>query len=634
MRQFQLRSMAAVLGVLSGLMMFGGSASAEKRVALVVGNNAYPNLPANMQLRNAISDARAVRDALKGLGFDVFYGENLDRNALVNRTFDLASRLSPGDTAFFFFAGHGVSFSGANYLLPTDVPAPRGSGRAEEGRLADLALAETQVIERITASAARVAIVVLDACRDNPLQAADRRSIGYTRGLAQTAPPRGVFSIYSAGFGQAALDRLGPDDRHPNSVFTRVFVDKLKTPGIDLKVVATETRRAVAALAEKAGHEQFPAYYDQIVGGDVYLAGLPQAAAPVVATPGPQQDKGAQDPAARERKKEERAREQSRLQEERRRAEDEARRRHEDERAKAEAERKKLAVVAPPVVPPAPERVKPAVGVFPQVGSTRSLTPEQERALSPKDTFKECDVCPEMVVVPSGSFVMGSPPNEPGREASEGPQHKVTFAREFAVGRFAVTFDEWDACVADGGCDGYKPGDKNFGRGNRPVINISWKHARSYAAWLSRKTARTYRLLSEAEREYVTRAGTTVPYWFGATISSREANFNALIPGPGSARGSISDKTVPVDRFAPNPWGLYQVHGNVQEWVEDCWNGNYRGAPTDGSAWTKGDCKRRVLRGGGFDGLWEYLRSAHRHRQEIDIALYTYGFRVARTLAR
>jgi uncharacterized caspase-like protein len=257
------------------LIDFLTPALAEKRVALVVGNNVYPNLPADKQLTNAISDARAMRDALKGLGFDIIYGENLDRRALVDRLFDLAARLGKDDVAFFFFAGHGVSFSGANYLLPSDVPAPRASGRAEEGRLAEQAIGEITVLERITGAGARVAIVVLDACRDNPLQTADRRSVGSSRGLARVEPVKGVFSIYSAGFGQQALDRLGSNDRNPNSVFTRVFIEKLKTPGLDIRAVATQTRRRVVELAQTVGHEQFPAYYDQIIGGDVYLAGLP-----------------------------------------------------------------------------------------------------------------------------------------------------------------------------------------------------------------------------------------------------------------------------------------------------------------------------------------------------------------------
>jgi Caspase domain len=169
--------------------------------------------------------------------------------------------------------------------------------RAEEGRLAEQAIAETTLIEQITAAGARVAVVVLDACRDNPLQAADRRSVGGTRGLAQSQPARGVFAIYSAGFGQTALDRLGPDDRNPNSVFTRAFVEKLKTPGLDLRAVATQTRALVVEMAKKIGHDQFPAYYDQVIGGDVYLAGIPErgqeSASRPVTPPAPPADPGA-----------------------------------------------------------------------------------------------------------------------------------------------------------------------------------------------------------------------------------------------------------------------------------------------------------------------------------------------------
>jgi formylglycine-generating enzyme required for sulfatase activity len=140
------------------------------------------------------------------------------------------------------------------------------------------------------------------------------------------------------------------------------------------------------------------------------------------------------------------------------------------------------------------------------------LSAAEERALKPKDSFKECAQCPEMVVVPAGSFTMGSPDGEEGRIEEEGPQHRVTFGKSFGVGKYAVTFEEWDACVADGGCNGYKPSDAGWGRGRRPAINVSWDDAKAYAGWLTRKTGKNYRLLSEAEREYVTRAGTTTPF--------------------------------------------------------------------------------------------------------------------------
>ena len=184
------------------------------------------------------------------------------------------------------------------------------------------------------------------------------------------------------------------------------------------------------------------------------------------------------------------------------------------------------------------------------------LTPEQERALKPADSFRECDKCPDMVLVPAGSFMMGSPESEAGRRdamgrSDEGPLHKVTFAAPFAVGRFAITFDEWDACVADQGCEdapkiqgegglggvvlrianAQKKASEKWGRGRQPAILISWADAMRYVAWLSRKTGKPYRLLSESEREYVTRAGTTTPFWWGSSISPSQANYNgALAP--------------------------------------------------------------------------------------------------------
>jgi formylglycine-generating enzyme required for sulfatase activity len=252
--------------------------------------------------------------------------------------------------------------------------------------------------------------------------------------------------------------------------------------------------------------------------------------------------------------------------------------------------------------------------------------------LKPKDVFKECDKCPEIVVVPAGSFTMGSPANEAERVSDEGPQHSVTMAKPFAVGRFAVAFDEWDACVADGGCDGDMPPDAGWGHGRQPVINILWVRAKAYVAWLSRKTGKPYRLLSEAEREYVTRAGTTTPFWWGASISASQANYDGTKTYGGGSTGEYRQKTLPIDKFQPNAFGLFQVHGNIYEWVEDCWNDSYAGAPSDGSAWTFGDCSRRVVRGGSWVSAAGYLRSAKRYWSSPSIRSSIGGFRVARTL--
>ena len=273
-------------------------------------------------------------------------------------------------------------------------------------------------------------------------------------------------------------------------------------------------------------------------------------------------------------------------------------------------------------------------GTVPDARSANPLTQEKERGLKPQDVFKECDACPDMVVVPAGRFTMGSPASEPERTADESRQHMVTFARQFAVGKFAVTFDEWDACVAGGGCAGYRPKDEGWGRGRRPVINVSWEDAQTYIAWLSAKTGKSYRLLSEAEREYVTRAGTNTPFWWGHSISTRQANYDGNYGYGGGSKEEYRKETVPVDFFQANPWGLYQMHGNVWEWAADCWHYNYNDAPSDGSAWTAGECKYRVLRGGSWNLNPGFLRAASRGFDTADDRTNVIGFRLARTLGQ
>ena len=224
--------------------------------------------------------------------------------------------------------------------------------------------------------------------------------------------------------------------------------------------------------------------------------------------------------------------------------------------------------------------------------------------------------------------MMGSLPDEDIRDDAEGPVHQVTIAEPFAVGVYEVTFGDWDACVRDGGCNGYRPDDEGWGRGRRPVINVNWADAQAYVRWLSGETGQRYRLLSEAEWEYVTRAGTTVPFHFGKTIHSRQANYNYRGGGDGEYRW----QTVPVGSFGSNAFGLYDVHGNVDEWVQDCWNEDYRGAPSDGRAWEGGDCGQRVLRGGSWQDYPWGLRSASRSWSSVDERRSINGFRLARSL--
>ena len=229
---------------------------------------------------------------------------------------------------------------------------------------------------------------------------------------------------------------------------------------------------------------------------------------------------------------------------------------------------------------------------------------------------------PQMVVLPAGTFEMGC---VSGRECyeNEKPVREVTIPA-FAMGVYEVTFAEWDACVAAGGCGGHRPGDERWGRGRRPVISVDWNDAQSYVEWLSAETGESYRLPSEAEWEYAARAGTTTPFHTGPTISTDQANYRG---------GVYRQKTVPVGSFPANAWGLHDMHGNVWEWTVDCWNGSYAGAPTDGSAWETGDCAVRILRGGSWYHFPRNLRSAFRGWDASGNRSDKFGFRVARTLA-
>ena len=258
-------------------------------------------------------------------------------------------------------------------------------------------------------------------------------------------------------------------------------------------------------------------------------------------------------------------------------------------------------------------------------GKTLAEGEELEKLVQtiPGFIFRDCEQCPEMVVVPAGRFRMGDLSGD--GDSDEKPVHEVTIDYPFAVGKYEVTFAEWDACVEAGGCT-RRPDDDGWGRGTQPVINVSWDDTQEYVAWLSRKTDKSYRLLSEAEWEYVARAGTTTKYWWGNEIGTNRANCVFC--------GSRWDNegTTPVGSFAANAFGVFDTVGNVWEWVEDCWNDSYRGAPADGRAWTSGECGRRVLRGGSLSYYPRYLRSAFRNTFNSGYRNDHIGFRIARTL--
>ena len=293
-----------------------------------------------------------------------------------------------------------------------------------------------------------------------------------------------------------------------------------------------------------------------------------------------------------------------------------------------------------------------------------------DSAMVPGTVFRDCPSCPEMVVVPAGTFIMGSPESEKGRLRAvydeegtaitwtsidevelpveegqrlvvvEGPQRYVTIEFPFAVGVYEVTFDEWDACARAGGCGGVIPDHEGWGRGRRPVINVNWDEAQAYVRWLSQETGQEYRLPSEAEWEYVARAGTETARYWGETPANQcrfgnGADALALANNPEWRTVECSDgyaETAPVGSYEPNAFGLHDVLGNVWEWTQDCWNERYSGGPVDGSAWELGDCSTRVMRGGAWVNASAQLRSANRSRVPVEDRYSTGGLRVARSI--
>ena len=287
------------------------------------------------------------------------------------------------------------------------------------------------------------------------------------------------------------------------------------------------------------------------------------------------------------------------------------------------------------------------------VACAMSVISDPSTAQEPAGTlFQDCSDCPEMIVVPSGTFLMGTPETEPQREADEGPQVEVTFGYNFAVSRFEITkaeyakfaeetgFTSGNSCYIIEGAEwaekeGHDWTDIGFKQsGNEPVGCINWFEAEAYTKWLSEKTDKPYRLLSEAEWEYAARAGTTTIFSFGDQVTPTHANYNAAKSYNGAPTGPYWAKTLPVGSYAPNAFGLYDMHGNMFEWVADCWQENLAGSPADGSVWNDGaDCEKRSWRGGGWFNDPQSLRSGLRDSGAPTVKSNDIGFRVALSLS-
>ncbi len=652
MRLFPRLSLALVF-------VFGLSpAGAVQRVALVVGNSDYKLVS---PLANPKNDAALMAETLSEVGFDVIEAKNTDRRGMARAIRDFGKRLrraGPEAVGLFFYAGHGVQATGTNYLIPLGAPVE------DEADLEIEAVSASWVLGQMESAGNALNIVILDACRNNPFKRSFRSA---TRGLARMDAPSGSLIAYSAGPGKVAADGDGS-----NSPYTAALVAAMREPGLDLEDVFKRVRVAV----EKATAKSQTPWEESSLKGDFYF--VPQGSTVTVTPPGA--------PPAFDARALELAFWQSITDSDNPADFEDYLSRYPDGVYSGLAKRRLAALTEVAALPPAIEAEAPEVGekvlglsredrrliqralndqghkagvedglfgrgtreaitswqVASQAKATGYLAADQAKALiaaghavqvavgdypstetlAPGQTFRDCPECPEMVVVPAGRFTMGSTwPAEPNRDSDEGPTHEVNI-RSFALGKYEVTFAEYESCVQDGVCS-YRPDDAGWGRDYRPVLNMAWNDAQSYVTWLSRKSRKSYRLPSESEWEYAARAGTTTPYSFGRTITPQQANF-----------GRNVGKTSPVGSYPSNGWGLHDMHGNVWEWVEDCSHQSYEGAPRDGSAWTTGNtlCGQRVLRGGSWYDVPRLLRAANRSWVYSSVRVDEHGFRVARTL--
>jgi formylglycine-generating enzyme required for sulfatase activity/uncharacterized caspase-like protein len=589
-----------LLALLAASAVYGQdrvSIASEPRVALVIGNSTYKVGP----LKNPSNDAEDIASALRALGFRVTLRKDATQQQMVDAIAAFGKELRKGGVGLFYFAGHGVQSRGNNFLIP--VNANVGS----EAQLEFDTVNAARVLSEMDSAGNRVNIMILDACRDNPFARSFRTTSG---GLVAMEAAKGTYISFATGPGSVAADGIGR-----NGVYTEQLLKSLRQPESEVDRVF---RRVAADVSRATGGKQSP-WGSHNLTGDFYFrldSGANVALTTPTAPAAPQGDPRAIDRALWESVKDSNSA-----------GELQAYLDQFPNGIFAGVARARLKTLATVRSPGQVATARPTAA--PPVTSPAAVLAGSLQDFAAGTAFRDCDECPEMVVVPPGHFTMGA--NEITGGAK--PPHSVNIPRQFAAGKFEVTFDEWDACVRERGC-AHNPSDQGWGRGRRPAINVSWNDAKEYTQWLSTKTGKSYRLLTDAEWEYVARAGTTATFNTGANIEPAQANYSnysVTLSFAGSATGTPQRQTVPVGSYQPNAFGLFDVHGNVWEWTEDCWNANHNGAPGDGSARTSGDCGQRVLRGGSWNTNAVLLRSAYRGSGSVSGRDNRNGFRLART---
>ena len=566
------------LGWVCALLLLLASPAHAKRVALLMGNASYQV----GRLTNPPNDVAAMEGALTRLGFQIHKVLNANQNQMRRAVRDFGTAAQGAEVAFVYYSGHATQANGENYLLPVGATIEKESDYPIE------AIEANHVLQQIRGAQPRAAILVLDACRDNPLTATTKSA---TKGLGRMSAPTGMLIAFATEPNNVASD---------NGNYARVLAAELQKPGQELLDVFRNTGAEVKRLS---GGRQEPRISEVSINERLYLAGpgVQVASVTPVATGLPVQVQPDAEQEAWEiaKRRDTVASYQVYLN------------RYPSGRY-AQTARDALEGLQPAPTP-APRPVQQAV----VQAASPTPPPPAQASLQPGHVFRDCTGahCPELVVIPAGSFVMGSNDGD----ADENPPHSVS-VRSFALGKYEVTQGQWKAVMGSNPSGFKECGD------NCPVEQVSWSDIQQYLAKLNGMTGMKYRLASEAEWEYAARAGSTGKYSWGNEIGRNQANCN----GCGSRWDDKS--TAPVGSFSANAFGLHDMHGNVWEWVEDVWHDNYAGAPTDGSAWKSGgDSSRGVLRGGSWNFNPGFLRSANRFGNS-PVFRSGLGFRLARTV--
>lgn len=630
----------ALLGLLTGIVcLLTPSWSYAARLALVIGNDNYQQIE---RLKNARNDAKLMGSVLEKAGFQVTSINDVNRTQFWQAIDRLKSRIQKSDEVVFYFAGHGVQIAANQLLLPTDITAQNESQVQRDG----IPLVDVQDALKD----ARLALLLIDACRDNPFPKQGTRSVGGTRGLLPAEPGTGQVIMMSAGRNQKALDSV-PDKNVSNGLFTYELAQVLQIPGLEIRMALEQVKDRVDDKAKQADHEQRPSLVSDLRGQffliapnaniNIHITPAPNTSTSMPSTTRPMSSSGLSldDLEKEENTRKEWATWQQQMKSDHHKTtsfkgsldlQAKAWERflgtwaqnnplsQEDEQLRQQAQAQLAHVRTQLQAEQSTAHQTANVPAAPVTGTVSpSATASTADTFVVGQTFRDCqDVhCPVMVVLPAGQFVMGSHERE-----NEKPSRRVNVKQSFAIGKYEVTQAQWQAIM------GQNPSQFS-GCSDCPVERVSWNDVQQYVQKLSEKTGKQYRLPTEAEWEYACKAGHPQhTYCGGDNPDALGWHFN------NSKTWAMGDRSPQsVGKKTPNAWGLHDMSGNVLEWVADPYHHNYVGAPTDARAWTSdGDGHTRLLRGGSWSGLPIEMRATGRSINSPTVRDNAVGLRLVR----